>query len=155
MRRAEGQEALEQIRTGSFDLVLLDVMMPGMDGYQVLAQLHDDGWLYRTPVIMISAISELESVARCIELGATDYLPKPFNPVLLKARVGASLERKRLRDRERLHATSLERDLEMGREIQANFFPQLLPDVPGWESASGSSPRARSRGTSTTSSLRR
>lgn len=130
---SEGREALEQIHTGGFDLVLLDVMMPGMDGYQVLGQLHDDGWLYRTPVIMISALSELESVARCIELGATDYLPKPFNPVLLKARVGASLERKRLRDRERLHATSLERDLEMGREIQANFFPQRLPDVPGWE----------------------
>jgi len=74
-------------------------------------------------------------VVRCIELGAADYLPKPFDPVLLRARVGACLESKRLRDRERLHARSLERELEIGREIQAGFFPESLPQPPGWEVA--------------------
>ncbi|MFN2384675.1 MAG: PleD family two-component system response regulator, partial [Thermoanaerobaculia bacterium] len=80
-----GREALERIRSETFDLVLLDVMMPEMDGYQVLENLRAEQWLPRLPVIMISAVSELDSVVRCIELGATDYLPKPFNAVLLKA----------------------------------------------------------------------
>ena len=78
--------------------MLLDVMMPKVDGYQVLQQLKADGRLHNIPVIMISALNEIDSVVRCIELGAVDYLSKPFNPVLLKARVGASLEKKRLRD---------------------------------------------------------
>ena len=108
-------------------------MMPEMDGYQVLEQLRTEQWLPRLPVIMISAVSELDSVVRCIELGATDYLPKPFNAVLLKARVAATLERKRLRDRERLHSQSMERELEIGRQIQATFFPDELPQPEGWE----------------------
>lgn len=128
-----GREALERIRSEAFDLVLLDVMMPEMDGYQVLEQLRTEQWLPRLPVIMISAVSELDSVVRCIELGATDYLPKPFNAVLLKARVAATLERKRLRDRERLHSQSMERELEIGRQIQATFFPDELPQPEGWE----------------------
>ena len=128
-----GREALERIRSEAFDLVLLDVMMPEMDGYQVLEQLRSEQWLPRLPVIMISAISELDSVVRCIEMGATDYLPKPFNAVLLKARVAATLERKRLRDRERLHSQSMERELEIGRQIQATFFPDELPQPDGWE----------------------
>lgn len=128
-----GIQALERIRAEAFDLVLLDVMMPELDGYQVLEHLRSEEWLPRLPVIMISAVSELDSVVRCIEMGATDYLPKPFNAVLLKARVAATLERKRLRDRERLHARSLERDLEIGRQIQATFFPDELPEPAGWE----------------------
>ena len=96
-----GREALEKLRSETFDLVLLDIMMPEMDGYEVLRQLKADEVLRRTPVIMISALSELDSVVRCIELGAEDYLPKPFNPILLKARIGACLEKKRLRDGER------------------------------------------------------
>jgi CheY-like chemotaxis protein len=93
-----GRQALEKLQAEPFDLVLLDVQMPEMDGYQVLGQLKADPRLRDIPVIMISAVEELESVVRCIELGAQDYLPKPFNPVLLRARLSACLERKRLRD---------------------------------------------------------
>jgi CheY-like chemotaxis protein len=95
-----GRQALEKLRGESFDLVLLDVQMPEMDGYQVLEQLKADAHLRDIPVIMISAMEELEGVVTCIELGAQDYLPKPFNPVLLRARLTACLARKRLRDQE-------------------------------------------------------
>jgi class 3 adenylate cyclase len=80
------------------DLALLDVMMPGMDGYELLRRMKADAALRDIPVLMISALDHLESVVRCIELGAEDYLPKPFEPVLLRARIGACLEKKRLRD---------------------------------------------------------
>ncbi|PYQ35230.1 MAG: hypothetical protein DMF55_07820 [Acidobacteria bacterium] len=130
-----GLEALERIGAEEFDLVLLDIMMPELDGYKVLERLRETGALDQLPVIMISAVTEMESVVRCIEMGATDYLPKPFNPVLLKARVGATLEKKRLRDKERLWAKSLERDLEIGREIQRSFLPEELPETAGWEIA--------------------
>lgn len=130
-----GRRALEMIAAEEFDLVLLDIMMPELDGYAVLERMRGDGTLDRLPVIMISAVTELESVVRCIEMGATDYLPKPFNTVLLRARVGATLEKKRLRDRERLWARSLERELEIGREIQQSFLPEELPQPAGWEIA--------------------
>jgi adenylate cyclase len=93
-----GQRALGMLREQSFDLVILDVLMPEMDGYAVLAELTSDHHLRHIPVIMTSALDELDSVVRCIELGAEDYLPKPVKPVLLRARIGASLEKKRLRD---------------------------------------------------------
>ena len=93
-----GRQALEILQAKSFDLVLLDIMMPDMNGYEVLARMKADETLRHIPVIMISALDEIESVIRCIELGAEDYLPKPFNPTLLRARVGACLERKRLHD---------------------------------------------------------
>ena len=95
-----GRKALEKLQTGPFDLVLLDVEMPEMNGYEVLEHLKADPRLRDIPVIMISAVEELESVVRCIELGAQDYLPKPFNTVLLRARLSACLERKWLRDQE-------------------------------------------------------
>src|SRR2546428_2753044 len=94
----DGREALDVLRTRPFDLVLLDIMMPELNGYQVLAEVKADERLRHIPVIMISAVDELDSVIRCIELGAEDYLPKPFNPTLLRARVGACLEKKRLHD---------------------------------------------------------
>src|SRR5262252_4219438 len=94
----DGRRALECLRERAFDLVLLDVMMPELNGYEVLERLRADDQLRHLPVIMISAVDQLESVVRCIELGADDYLPKPFNPILLRARVGACLERKRLHD---------------------------------------------------------
>jgi sigma-B regulation protein RsbU (phosphoserine phosphatase) len=97
---ANGQEALAMLRNESFDVVLLDILMPGMNGYQVLEHMKADAELRYLPVIMISALHEMDSVLKCIEIGAEDYLPKPFNPVLLKARVGACLEKKRLRDQE-------------------------------------------------------
>jgi sigma-B regulation protein RsbU (phosphoserine phosphatase) len=130
-----GLRALDLLSEREFDLVLLDIMMPELDGYQVLERMHGDEALRHVPVIMISAVDEMESVVRCIELGAADYLPKPFNPVLLRARVGATLERKRLEDRERSHARDLERDLEIGRQIQADFLPDSLPQPEGWEIA--------------------
>jgi DNA-binding response OmpR family regulator len=95
-----GRQALELVREREFDLVLLDLMMPEMNGFQVLAHLKSDAALRHIPVIMISALDEMQSVVRCIEIGAEDYLAKPFDPVLLKARIGACLEKKRLRDRE-------------------------------------------------------
>ena len=95
-----GRQALEKLQGEPFDLVLLDVEMPEMDGYQVLEYIKADTRLRDIPVIMISAVEELESVVKCIELGAQDYLPKPFNPVLLRARLTACLERKWLRDQE-------------------------------------------------------
>ncbi len=130
-----GYQALKMIRSRTFDLVLLDIMMPEMNGYQVLEQMKHDGKMQNIPVIMISALDEIASVVRCLEMGAADYLSKPFDPVLLKARISAVLERKRLRDKEQLYLRSLERELEIGREIQAGFLPDSLPRVPGWEIA--------------------
>ncbi len=95
-----GPQALARLRAETFDLVLLDIMMPEMDGYEVLQRLKADEALRHIPVIMISALSEMDSVVHCVEMGAEDYLPKPFNPTLLKARIGACLEKKRARDRE-------------------------------------------------------
>jgi serine phosphatase RsbU (regulator of sigma subunit) len=96
---ANGQQVLDMIPTGNFDLILLDIIMPEMDGYQVLNALRESQWRY-IPVIMISALDRIDSVVKCIEMGAEDYLTKPFNPTLLRARIGACLEKKRLRDRE-------------------------------------------------------
>ena len=95
-----GLEALEMVRDTPFDVLLLDILMPKMDGYQVLEKMKDDPDLRNLPVIVISALDEIDSAVRCIEMGAEDYLPKPFNPVFLKARLEASLRRKRLRDLE-------------------------------------------------------
>jgi class 3 adenylate cyclase/CheY-like chemotaxis protein len=106
---ANGREALERLAARPFDLVLLDIQMPELDGYEVLARMKADPVLRHVPVIMISAVSELDSVVRCIELGADDYLPKPFNGVILRARIGACLERKRLHDREAAHLEEIER----------------------------------------------
>ncbi len=102
-----GREALEALRRDLADLVLLDVLMPGMDGYETLTRLKADETLRDIPVLMISALDEMQSVVRCIELGAEDYLPKPFDPVLLQARIGACLEKKRLRDQEVRHLQEL------------------------------------------------
>jgi class 3 adenylate cyclase len=93
-----GRVALEMLRRESFDLILLDIEMPEMDGFQVLEHMLADRQLRDLPVIVTSSLEGLENVVRCIELGAEDYLSKPINPVLLKARIGASIEKKRLRD---------------------------------------------------------
>jgi len=96
-----GRVALERLRAESFDLLLLDMEMPEMNGFQVLEQLMGDRALRDLPVIVTSSLEGLANIVRCIELGAEDYLSKPVNPVLLKARIGASLEKKRLRDRQK------------------------------------------------------
>jgi len=125
-----GRQALDKLQGESFDLVLLDVQMPEMDGYQVLEQLKADTRLRDIPVLMISAVEELESVVRCIELGAQDYLPKPFNPVLLRARLTACLERKRLRDQEVDYLQQVGRVTAAAAAIKANSFqPESLDEV--------------------------
>lgn len=96
----DGVEVLEKVRQQRFDLVLLDVMMPRLDGYNTLLRLKADEELRHLPVIIISALDDLSSVVRCIEAGAEDFLPKPFNATLLRARIGACLEKKALRDQE-------------------------------------------------------
>jgi len=95
---SDGRQALELLQSRKFDLVLLDIMMPELNGYQVLEWLKADPELRHVPVIVISAVEDVASVVRCIELGAEDYLPKPFDATLLRARVGASLEKKALRE---------------------------------------------------------
>jgi adenylate cyclase len=96
-----GRVALEMVRRESFDLLLLDIEMPEMDGFQVLEQLFADRQLADLPVIVTSSLEGVDNVVRCIELGAEDYLTKPVSPVLLKARLRASLEKKRLRDQQK------------------------------------------------------
>jgi len=130
-----GQHALAMLQSETFDLVLLDILMPEMDGYQVLEHMKQDRVLRDIPVIVISAQDELESVVKGIELGADDYLSKSFDPILLKARIGACLEKKRLRDLQQLYLKSLEREMEIAREIQQGFLPPVLPEVEGWEIA--------------------
>ena len=126
-----GRQALEMIATGAFDLVLLDIMMPELNGYQVLQHLkHSETWR-DLPVIMISALDEIDSAVRCIELGAEDYLRKPFNPVLLRARVQACLEKKRLRDlkvAQQRQLTELNAALELRNRFIRETFGSYLSD---------------------------
>ena len=96
-----GREALDLLRKDHFDLMLLDVLMPELDGYEVLAELKRDPILSDIPVVMTSSLDELDSVVKCVEMGAEDYLTKPIDPVLLNARINASVEKKRLRDQQR------------------------------------------------------
>ncbi len=96
-----GREGLEKLRTQTFDLMLLDIEMPVMNGFEVLEACLKDVDLRQIPIIMTSAMDELDAVVKCVELGAEDYLTKPVNPILLRARVNASLEKKRLRDEQR------------------------------------------------------
>jgi adenylate cyclase len=119
-----GRQALEMLRAAPYDLVLLDILMPEMDGYQVLVQLKADDHLRHIPVVVLSAVDELESVVRCVELGADDYLPKPFNPALLRARIGASLEKKRLRDQEVWYRQQIEAERQRADEL----LHVILPD---------------------------
>ena len=114
----DGPTALEAVGARVFDLVLLDIMMPDMDGYEVLRRLKADEGSRDLPVIMISAIGDLDSVVRCIELGAEDYLPKPFNPTLLKARIGACLEKKRGHDREVRMFAQLQENYQRLQELE-------------------------------------
>ena len=132
---ASGQEALDLLRTLPIDLVLLDVLMPGMDGTEVLKNIKRDPVLSSVPVIMLSALDEIERVVQCIEGGAEDYLPKPFNPVLLRARIGVALERKRLHDEDARKRDELTRALaeltverEKARSLLLNILPERIAD---------------------------
>jgi adenylate cyclase len=125
-----GRCALEMVRAASYDLVLLDIMMPEIDGYQVLSQMKADPALCDIPVIMISALDQINSVVRCIETGAEDYLNKPFDPVLLRARIGACLEKKRLRDEQKRKHAELEvaiGEAETQRRESESLLRNILP----------------------------
>jgi adenylate cyclase len=118
-----GREALAFTAERAFDLILLDVMMPEMSGYEVLSKLKHDPRTAEIPVIMISALDEIESIVRCIEAGAVDYLPKPFAPAILRARIRASLENKLLRDRER----AMMREIQVAKERNESLLLSILP----------------------------
>ncbi|MBN8656531.1 MAG: SpoIIE family protein phosphatase [Anaerolineae bacterium] len=131
-----GEDALKKINADSPDLVLLDIMMPVMDGFSVLEQTKSNPVTRGIPVIIISANNDLKSVVKGIQMGADDYLPKPFEPTILHARINASLERKRLRDQEQLYLQSLENELNIARDIQKEFLPEELPQITGWQISS-------------------
>jgi adenylate cyclase len=119
VRTAEnGRDALALLREEPYDVVLLDIVMPELDGVSVLEQIKSDLRLQHVPVIMISAVDEIDSVVRCIEMGAEDYLPKPFDPVLLRARINAGLASKRLHDVEQ----------ERVRSVFSRFLPEHVVD---------------------------
>jgi serine phosphatase RsbU (regulator of sigma subunit) len=132
---SNGQEALERIQSEAPDLVLLDIMMPVMDGFETLRRLKAAAETRNLPVIVISAASDTSNMVKGIELGAEDFLPKPFEPTLLHARISSSLERKRLHDLEQIYLKGLEREFDIAREIQRGFLPTELPQVNGWEIA--------------------
>jgi adenylate cyclase len=121
----DGRAALDLLRTERFDIVLLDVLMPEMDGFELLELLQGDESLRQVLVIMISALEDMESVVRSLEMGAEDYLPKPFDPVLLRARINGCLAKKRLRDFERRYLIERQRRT---RELFARFVPEAVVD---------------------------
>ncbi len=123
-----GVQALEKLAKNTYDLVLLDVIMPEMDGFQVLERIKNDQKFCHLPVIMISALDEIESVVRCIEMGAEDFLQKPFNQVILNAKISATLERKRLRDREQAFMQKLQQEQEKSERLLLNVLPKPIAD---------------------------
>jgi len=122
----DGKTALAILRSQPVDFMLLDIMMPEVNGYEVLEQVKTDPALRHIPVVMISAIDEIESIVRCIELGAEDYLFKPFNPTLLKARVQACLEKKRLYDLEKAYAHQIEAERQKAEKLLLNILPETV-----------------------------
>ncbi|NJP08997.1 MAG: response regulator [Leptolyngbyaceae cyanobacterium RU_5_1] len=123
-----GRRAINLLQQQPYDIVLCDIMMPEMDGFQVLEQLKADPALRHIPVIMISALDDIESVVRCIELGAEDYLFKPFNPTLLRARIGACLEKKRLRDQEQAYLKQIQVEQEKSERLLLSILPKSVAE---------------------------
>jgi adenylate cyclase len=126
----DGQRALTMISEREYDLVLLDIMMPKMNGYEVLERMKADNSLQSVPVIMISAVDDLDSVVKCIEMGAEDYLFKPFNPVLLKARVDATLEKRRLYNQNKMTPEKLRVSLESIKQSTDHLLAGNEGDIP-------------------------
>ena len=126
----DGLQALERLRAQSFDAVLLDLLMPGMDGFEVLTWIKANERLQHLPVIIISVVEDIQSVVRCIEMGATDYLPKPFDPVLLQARLNASLAAKRLHDQEHEYLRNVTLLTDAAAAVEGETFtPDSLTEV--------------------------
>ncbi len=130
---SNGREALDLVASSPPDMIFLDLMMPVMDGFGVLAALQENEAWREIPVVIVSASNDLENMVRGIEMGATDFLPKPIEPAVLQARLNAGLEKKRLRDLQQRYLQSLERELEIGREIQMGFLPTDIPQPEGWQ----------------------
>ena len=128
-----GRQALDILRTQPVEMVLLDIEMPEINGYQVLEQVVADPHLREIPIIVTSALEEMDSVVKCIEMGAEDYLTKPVNKVLLQARINASLDKKRLRDQRTHLLMRLEREMEIARKTQQSILPVHLPEHPGYD----------------------
>jgi class 3 adenylate cyclase len=126
LQAEDGTIALAMVEKEALDLVLLDLMMPGISGYDVLILLKADPRFQELPVIMISALTELDSIVRCIEAGADDYLAKPFDPTLLRARVGSSLDKKHLRDREREMVEALRIEKDRSEHLLLNILPKAI-----------------------------
>ena len=127
---ADGREALNLAQSKEFDLMLLDMEMPELDGLQVLFAIKADPFTRTLPVIVVSGAEQLDNAVKCIEMGAEDYLPKPFNAVLLRARVMSSLEKKRLRDLDRLRLKELQYEkelLELEKEKSERLLLNILP----------------------------
>ena len=120
---SNGAQALEQLHRGDFDLILMDIEMPEMDGIATLEAIKSDMKLRDIPVIMISGVEAMDSIVRCIELGAEDYLSKPFNPVMLRARVNASLEKKRLRNMEGKHLSQIKLEKKRSDQLLNVILP--------------------------------
>lgn len=129
MTAENGREALEKIKVHDFDLVLLDIMMPEMNGFEVLEFLKADEELRHLPVIVVSAAEDMESVIKGIKLGAEDYLSKPYNSLLLKARIGACLDKKRLRDQERAHMAEMAVMQQIDRELNATLDVERAMEI--------------------------
>jgi adenylate cyclase len=123
-----GEKALARLDIEPFDLLLLDLMMPGINGLDVLRQLKADPHTATLPVVMISALDETETAVRCIEAGAEDYLAKPPNPILLRARIAAALERKFLRDRDEAATQTLRAEQERSERLLRNVLPGPIVD---------------------------
>lgn len=123
-----GERALELVRSRPFDLVLLDMIMPGLDGHQVLRQLKADESLRHIPVLMISALDDIDGIVGCIGMGAEDYIAKPFNPVFLRARIGAALEKKRLRDQEQVYLRRIQEEQEKTERLLLNILPLAIAE---------------------------
>ena len=123
-----GRQGLALLRERPFDLVLLDIMMPEMDGYQVLEQIRADPSLRQIPVVVISGVEDMASIVRCIELGAADYMLKPCDPLLLRARVSACLETKRLRDKEQAYLQQLQAEQARSERLLLNILPQPIAE---------------------------
>ncbi len=123
-----GEEGLAKVAAEPFDLIILDIMMPGMDGYEVLTRLKQNPETQHVPVLVLSGYTEIDSVARCIQLGAEDYLSKPLNGVLLQARLGACLEKKRLRDHEREMFRQLSEEKLHSDKLLLNILPRAIAD---------------------------
>jgi class 3 adenylate cyclase len=121
-----GLHALKRLETTKVDVILLDIVMPELDGLQTLERLKGSERQRHTPVIMLSALDEIDRVVRCIEVGADDYLSKPYNPVLLKARINACLEKKRLRDQEQAYLEQLQSEREKSERLLLNILPQSI-----------------------------